>query len=97
MLGDVLLITDKHREAGEKIIAHILKNRTDKYIVAISGESGSGALAAAAGGGFIAAGEGTGWLLEATAENCGGPETLTLRCGPNIPFFRTRIKYFPPP
>jgi uridine kinase len=42
MLGDVLLITDKHREAGAKIIGQILKNRKEKYIVAISGESGSG-------------------------------------------------------
>lgn len=42
MLGDILLITDKHREAGEKILQYILKHRDDKYIVAISGESGSG-------------------------------------------------------
>ncbi|MDP3462762.1 MAG: hypothetical protein Q8S18_08250 [Bacteroidales bacterium] len=42
MLGDVLLIADKHREAGEVIIDHILKNRKPKMIVAISGESGSG-------------------------------------------------------
>ena len=42
MLGDVLLITDKHREAGAKIVEHILKVRKEKFIVAISGESGSG-------------------------------------------------------
>jgi len=42
MLGDVLLITDKHREAGEIIIAHILKNRKEKMMIGISGESGSG-------------------------------------------------------
>jgi len=42
MLGDVLLIADKHREAGEVIIDLILKNRKPKMIVAISGESGSG-------------------------------------------------------
>jgi uridine kinase len=42
MLGDVLLIADKHREAGEVIIDFILKNRKPKMIVAISGESGSG-------------------------------------------------------
>ena len=42
MLGDVLLITDKHREAGEEIIDHILKNRKDKMMIGISGESGSG-------------------------------------------------------
>jgi uridine kinase len=42
MLGDVLLIADKHREAGEVIINLILKNRKPKMMIAISGESGSG-------------------------------------------------------
>jgi uridine kinase len=42
MLGDVLLITDKHRDAAEKILWHVMKNKKDKFIVAISGESGSG-------------------------------------------------------
>jgi uridine kinase len=42
MLGDVLLIEETHRKAGEKIIEEILKNRKDKFMVAISGESGSG-------------------------------------------------------
>lgn len=43
MLEDVLLIADKHREAAAVIVEEILKNNTkDKYIVAISGESGSG-------------------------------------------------------
>jgi len=42
MLEDVLLITDKHREAADYITDVILKNKKDKYIVAISGESGSG-------------------------------------------------------
>ena len=42
MLEDVLLITDKHREAAEAIVEEILKNKKDKFIVAISGESGSG-------------------------------------------------------
>jgi uridine kinase len=42
MLGDVLLITDKHREAGGIIIDHILKNKKEKMMVGISGESGSG-------------------------------------------------------
>jgi len=42
MLEDVLLIADKHREAAAVIVAEILKNKKDKYIVAISGESGSG-------------------------------------------------------
>ncbi len=42
MLGDVLLIQDKHKKAGEDIIQRILKQKKDKFIVAISGESGSG-------------------------------------------------------
>ena len=42
MLGDVLLITEKHENAAKEIVPHILKNRKDKFIIAISGESGSG-------------------------------------------------------
>ncbi len=43
MLEDVLLIQDKHREAAAEIVSEILKRKNkDKYIVAISGESGSG-------------------------------------------------------
>ncbi len=42
MLEDVLLITQKHRDAAEIITNEILKNKKDKLIVAISGESGSG-------------------------------------------------------
>lgn len=42
MLGDVLLITDKHRKAGEIIIEKILSARKPKMIIGISGESGSG-------------------------------------------------------
>jgi len=42
MLEDVLLIQDKHREAAAVIVEEILKNKKDKFIVAISGESGSG-------------------------------------------------------
>ncbi|MDD4374760.1 MAG: hypothetical protein PHG67_12645 [Bacteroidales bacterium] len=42
MLGDVLLITEKHQKAGDAIIEHILKHRKDKMMIAISGESGSG-------------------------------------------------------
>ena len=42
MLGDILLIQDKHKKAGEAIIERILKQKKEKYIVAISGESGSG-------------------------------------------------------
>jgi uridine kinase len=42
MLGDVLLIEDKHRKAGEAIIQKILESKRDKFMIAISGESGSG-------------------------------------------------------
>jgi len=42
MLGDVLLITDKHQQAGEKIIEKVLMNYKPKMIIGISGESGSG-------------------------------------------------------
>ncbi len=42
MLGDVLLITEKHQKAGEIIISKILENQKPKMIVGISGESGSG-------------------------------------------------------
>lgn len=42
MLGDVLLITEKHQKAGEVIIERILANRKPKMIIGISGESGSG-------------------------------------------------------
>jgi len=42
MLEDVLLITEKHRKAADYITEVILKNKKNKYIVAISGESGSG-------------------------------------------------------
>ena len=42
MLGDVLLIAEKHRLAGEQIIDEILKKKKARFIVAISGESGSG-------------------------------------------------------
>ncbi|HNQ83016.1 MAG TPA: hypothetical protein PLW31_02815 [Bacteroidales bacterium] len=42
MLGDVLLIEDKHRIAGEAIIQKILEQKKEKFMIAISGESGSG-------------------------------------------------------
>ncbi|HNQ60377.1 MAG TPA: hypothetical protein PK028_07495 [Bacteroidales bacterium] len=42
MLGDVLLITDKHREAAASILNKVLEIRKSKMIIAISGESGSG-------------------------------------------------------
>jgi uridine kinase len=42
MLGDVLLIEEKHRVAGEAIIRKILEQKKEKFMIAISGESGSG-------------------------------------------------------
>ncbi len=42
MLEDILLIEDKHRRVAAGIVEEILKNKKDKFIVAISGESGSG-------------------------------------------------------
>lgn len=42
MLEDVLLIADKHREAAAVIVQEILERKQPKFIVAISGESGSG-------------------------------------------------------
>lgn len=42
MLEDILLIKDIHREAAAEIVKEILKGRKEKFIVAISGESGSG-------------------------------------------------------
>ena len=42
MLGDVLLIEDKHRKAGARIIEEILKLKKERMTVAISGESGTG-------------------------------------------------------
>lgn len=42
MLGDVLLITEKHQKAAARMVELILENKKDRMIVAISGESGSG-------------------------------------------------------
>ncbi len=42
MLEDILLIEEKHRRVAAGIVEEILKNKKDKFIVAISGESGSG-------------------------------------------------------
>ena len=42
MLEDVLLIEDKHRKVAAGIVEEILKTKKEKYIIAISGESGSG-------------------------------------------------------
>lgn len=42
MLGDVLLISEKHVIAAEGIVKEVLAKKTDKFIIGISGESGSG-------------------------------------------------------
>lgn len=42
MLGDVLLITEKHENAAKAILPFILERKVPKMIIAISGESGSG-------------------------------------------------------
>jgi len=42
MLGDVLLITDKHRKAADDIFNQLKTIIKPKMIIAISGESGSG-------------------------------------------------------
>lgn len=42
MLGDVLLIAEKHQKAGEVVLEMVLQNQKPKMMVAISGESGSG-------------------------------------------------------
>jgi len=42
MLGDVLLIADKHRKAGAQIVEQLDRIDADKVVVAIGGESGSG-------------------------------------------------------
>ena len=42
MLGDVLLITEKHQRAGAQIVERINRIESDKIVVAIGGESGSG-------------------------------------------------------
>ncbi|MBT3208981.1 MAG: uridine kinase [Bacteroidetes bacterium] len=42
MLGDVLLITEKHEKAAKAIFDKIIAEKKEKFIIAISGESGSG-------------------------------------------------------
>ncbi len=42
MLGDVLLITEKHQKAAAQMVELILEKKKERMIVAISGESGSG-------------------------------------------------------
>ncbi|MEA3351825.1 MAG: uridine kinase [Chloroflexota bacterium] len=42
MLGDVLLITEKHKKAAKAIVEHVGTMAGDKIIIAVGGESGSG-------------------------------------------------------
>ena len=42
MLGDVLLIEEKHKKATEAIVEHINTMEGDKIVIAVGGESGSG-------------------------------------------------------
>ncbi len=42
MLGDILLITEKHEKAAEQIVARLSRIKSDKMVIAIGGESGSG-------------------------------------------------------
>ena len=42
MLGDVLLITEKHEKAAEQIADRLGRIESDKMVIAIGGESGSG-------------------------------------------------------
>jgi len=42
MLGDVLLITEKHEKAADQILDRLGKVESDKMVIAIGGESGSG-------------------------------------------------------
>lgn len=42
MLGDILLIAEKHEKAGKQIVERLNAKPADKRVVAIGGESGSG-------------------------------------------------------
>lgn len=42
MLGDILLITEKHEKAAAQIVDRLGKIESDKMVIAIGGESGSG-------------------------------------------------------
>jgi len=42
MHGDILLMQRKHIKAADNIVGRILQDRLNKFIVAISRESGSG-------------------------------------------------------
>lgn len=42
MLGDILLIEEKHRIAGAAIVREAIQRGTEKLVIGISGESGAG-------------------------------------------------------
>lgn len=42
MLSDILLITEKHEKAAEQIVNRLSEIKSDKIVIAIGGESGSG-------------------------------------------------------
>ncbi|MBU4483662.1 MAG: uridine kinase, partial [Actinobacteria bacterium] len=42
MHGDILLIQKKHIKVAKNIVERILRNKLNKFIIALSGESGSG-------------------------------------------------------
>jgi len=42
MMGDILLITEEHRKAGKQIVERLSEIQTEKLVIAIGGESGSG-------------------------------------------------------
>jgi uridine kinase len=42
MLGDILLITEKHEKAAEQIVDRLGKIKSGRMVIAIGGESGSG-------------------------------------------------------
>ncbi len=42
MLGDILLITEEHRKVGKQIVERLSEIQTEKLVIAIGGESGSG-------------------------------------------------------
>jgi uridine kinase len=42
MLGDVLLIDDRHRRAGAQLLERLRERRAEKLIVTVAGESGTG-------------------------------------------------------
>jgi uridine kinase len=42
MLGDILLITEKHIKAGEQVVNRLSEIKSEKMVIAIGGESGTG-------------------------------------------------------